>query len=1209
MERLTSLAYAPVETRRLLRQRLPAALPGARYLSVPETEGVIDDADYLAFMLGLQIDFDNEVGTAKAAYDGAVAKPAGELTFEEVTGEGWVRIVWGRVSADMEVAKRAKDDARPGLAALMAQRHGRRYVVSDNVRSRPNVAALVEASERAGRLPADIGCLTPSWVAARLWEGRDHAAPSVVALRKWADLWTAMRQPDVVPARDWRQSDAKVFRAAALDVLEFGAGLPDWDQARERVVRETTIISGMSRAEAEARLPLVPPTLVDRVAWFDHPLLERSLTEVHLGSADVAGLLRALLRDVEDAELSPVPNRLAEVLVPIVAQRPDLMFGLVHRARNHSLLLVDLLFLPETSALACLFVAQSEPVLGAWERGLVARDARLGKASAFADASAVLCHLLAKGSVPPEEVAALLEWLHSDPRGHDQAGVGSPSSLATALESDLARQQPDVLEGIVQAFLARLRTAKAGSSALTATLASIDVASAADALDAGSVVKAYLREIDDPPWTSSSRRMSRTAAATLARLAARLPPEEAQRFLHPIDVRQRLANAVDENPYIVADTIARALRMHVSILSRAIAGLNGAAPAELVAALASALRTGALTHREKGRVSIFSPRLEGAGMRGVDEKSLATDIGGALAALGPDDRKIVMAALVETDEPSILAELALVVPPELRKVLEGRANALTPETAGDIHSLPEAQARIDKLLTAGMPVAAEQFMEAEVVLKTFGTPPGREVARLQARLRLALLKEDWVGIASIEAPGDLSPPDAQRAAATIAFHRAVAELRKPNGDVAAAAATFGRLAAKRPDVLTYAVNHVAARVDMLMRGDSFAVLTGSELDVGRAILSEAERLANRVQDKRDADILTCNRAVLELATGRPDTALASLATVTAEGLGERRAAFSALALHRSGRIAEAKATLAAAKNGFGAASLVEAVERHLKTGAGFMSAAPTSLDEDSSMRVRLAMADFLRMDPDLQARALGGDLGSLEALIIGHVRDAGASVVGMTPVLRTITETAKEDDVTAFVQHLLTARVAHLGWHVSDQSRGGVTAKGNLGERDLVICKGASTLAVVEAVVIDRPAHTAWSTDELTSHFQKLLAYSTCKLFFHLTYSRIANPGALLKVLDERMRTHGPAGFQFERADKIPFTDSRPIGRIARYRGEFGEVSVVFLILDLGQHIQKGAAVAAEKSQARRPRATTGETEPKKSKAKTTESRTGIPDA
>jgi hypothetical protein len=82
---------------------------------------------------------------------------------------------------------------------------------------------------------------------------------------------------------------------------------------------------------------------------------------------------------------------------------------------------------------------------------------------------------------------------------------------------------------------------------------------------------------------------------------------------------------------------------------------------------------------------------------------------------------------------------------------------------------------------------------------------------------------------------------------------------------------------------------------------------------------------------------------------------------------------------------------------------------------------------------------------------------------------------------------AIEDDLTAFIQYLLAARVESLGWSVGDQSKGGFSAKGNTGERDLTW--GSSVLALIEAVICDRPLTQDVMKADLESHFQKLLGY------------------------------------------------------------------------------------------------------------------------
>jgi hypothetical protein len=96
--------------------------------------------------------------------------------------------------------------------------------------------------------------------------------------------------------------------------------------------------------------------------------------------------------------------------------------------------------------------------------------------------------------------------------------------------------------------------------------------------------------------------------------------------------------------------------------------------------------------------------------------------------------------------------------------------------------------------------------------------------------------------------------------------------------------------------------------------------------------------------------------------------------------------------------------------------------------------------------------------------------------------------------------------------------------------------------------------------------------DNLTSHFQKLLGYSSCSLFFHLTYAYLENPASILDYLRQTAERDAPEGFRYQGREDIPHIDSRPFGFIAGYQGPSGPVKIVFLVLDLLQHAQREAA-------------------------------------
>jgi hypothetical protein len=156
---------------------------------------------------------------------------------------------------------------------------------------------------------------------------------------------------------------------------------------------------------------------------------------------------------------------------------------------------------------------------------------------------------------------------------------------------------------------------------------------------------------------------------------------------------------------------------------------------------------------------------------------------------------------------------------------------------------------------------------------------------------------------------------------------------------------------------------------------------------------------------------------------------------------------------------------------------------------------------------------------------------------------------------------------------------------VTDQPAGGFTASGNAGRRDITIVRDSAVLAVLEAVVCDRPATHAWTQGELTSHFQKLLGYATCRMFFHVTYSYVTEPSAVIAELKKAAQSQAPTGFQYQGVVDIPLTDTRPTGFIASYKSDMGEKKVAFLLMEMQQQAQRDAAALAGASNPRNKKA------------------------
>ena len=75
-----------------------------------------------------------------------------------------------------------------------------------------------------------------------------------------------------------------------------------------------------------------------------------------------------------------------------------------------------------------------------------------------------------------------------------------------------------------------------------------------------------------------------------------------------------------------------------------------------------------------------------------------------------------------------------------------------------------------------------------------------------------------------------------------------------------------------------------------------------------------------------------------------------------------------------------------------------------------------------------------------------------------------------------------------------------------------------------------------------------------------------------------------MRFLETVSESAQPPGFIFKGREEIRQTDSRPPGFVARYETDSGEVKVIFLVLNLGQHRQREAAKVAEATKTRKAR-------------------------
>jgi len=920
MNRFSSLNYAPEETRAIFRKRFARYLLSHHYESFrTDQKNAIDDEQLLYLLLNLSIETGSDVEKAKAAYLEAYHADLGEPSFDELTTDGWIRVVWGRIFISSEIARSIPAKSMAAFNSLLAKRFDEKYLLTSEAKGNQKLAgiiAAIDSRDNYSRLVPDIlSCQSPEWVAARLWDRTFDKSPDIVnTLRNWVDWRRMLMYPSFQPGRVWSETAVKAFRKAVLNLLETEPGIMKWNQMRSYCLKQMAIVRGQASSNFEEYIPPIPDTLVRRVLWLVDRGCESFTTTTMLFNecADIFGLVTLLLSDVEVEERGLLPRKIMSKLIRLSIDRPELLLTLVFRARDNSVLLADLLFCPEVSVVACLLIAQWQFPSGGWDRELIIRDDQAGKSIAFTDAASVMGHFLRQGEIPPEEVSALLDWLHSNALHCCIEDQGNSENMLAILRGELVNQSSETLHAMLAALTASMPKSGIGTSAFAAALDIIEIGNLIDEIDPAPIISAYIQSVTSDDYNLSAHRVSINGALLLFELSTRMP-DQGQGFLFPFDIKRRIreGNTANENPYTVEGNIARSLRIHTRILCRAVSSFKKSVPKKLLRALFALVRSGASTHKEKGRVAAFTADYETKPFQDRLDRPIAIDLSAALHTFKSDQTSRLLKAILAIDEPIVLAQLLAVAPYPTKEAIENRITELTPSEAGEISSLTEMQARIDVLLSAGAVDAAAQYIEAEKDFKTWGNVPGREMARLRAMLYLQFLKSDWDGIAGTELPASLSVIEKNTANDTIRYYKALAELKKPNGNLESAEYCFSQFQKRHPQVVAYASNLFATQLSRLLNGDLFVQLDAVQVVQARQLLENAEQMMSRTQgmSPADSDIFNANKALILLAMGQPEQADILLRPLLATRLQDNFAAYSAVALSRMGRTIEANAVL------------------------------------------------------------------------------------------------------------------------------------------------------------------------------------------------------------------------------------------------------------------------------------------------------------
>lgn len=1148
MNRIPELRYSLFAARSALRQRfsmLPTS-PVARH-HVPSEQGDLPrDSDVVQLLLDTTQTLHCDQATAIAEYQRIQAQsPNGLPDHVEAEARGWFRRIngkWVAAQALRDVYLRDGPPFAPELRDYVWWLSESQYHVSRqglHASAETLETALTTGTATSQRLP-DV--LSPDWIAARLWD-----TPQVHDLPLWTMRWKALECPSVIPKLAWSVDHADQFRALVLKALHRG-NLPGWDAID---------MSDALRSSGDIRQAFVDEIPADA--------LGRHLRQIHTPSAEalfepegLALLMGVLARELPQIEAGPVPSPTAQELVGLALRHPDLLATLVDCALEAPQVLADLVLCPPATALVCYLVATwglQHPTNP--NQRSAAADAV--QTAMLEDCLDVLRHHLLEETACPAEYARLLialqEW---------DAGNRQTAQMLPVVMEHLQSLSPSTQQAIRSELIAQ-GCADANAPAFAVVLKTLAIVGRdLPEADAATVAASYTAAVNAAAGANLSL-LDTTGAGALAKLALEhdaLRPS----ILNAVDVSAVLSNAG-------ADPVrwGLQLREHIGVLSRAVIGYPESVPEVLVAALAKAIQSGARDRPSRGQLDAFTFRIP-VRHRSA-ERRIEADLVDAVNRLeNPAQQAKLIGALVQVEDPVVLAALLPRVPPHHHDIILSRLKNLTPEEASRPALRTQLQERVQVFLDIGLTDVAERYQQDGQDRLRGNMTAATRVQDFGQQLQLQLLRSDLAAISTAKIPADLPRELQEEAQRTLDFFHALALLKQAPPDAAKAASIFRSLYEKQRNPV-YAINLLAARIAKLLAGNLFKILAGEEAAQGRNALAEVDRAipsASTLGDQTRA-VHVPNCATLLLATGLPREALRRLhdlapAETTAESM-----AFEAVTHSRLGDTPRALALLRLAKERFGSTDLLKGAEEHIEH-ARPVDVPPRLLTRsENATQVRAALHQFQALSPSEQAEIMLDRPAALETVVAETFREALAGFQRTLSFLGLPTNKFHEDDYNGILAELVEARLEGMfGWQAHEQSPGGFTGAGNAGRRDFVLRRRGVDITVFEALKSDQP-----NDARLEEHLHKLFAYSTTDLYFHITYSFRKNLSEMVNAI-AALAARPPLGTDYLNQTSLPALGARPAALRGAYRRAGTDVTVFFFVVDMLQVHQRQAVGAPQ---------------------------------
>lgn len=1189
----------PLKVRLELRQMFERWLPRSRHpRPIHGADDMVDERSLLDLCQHYRLEYPGGAEDVAATWDESEQRIAdGGPSFADLVSLGWVFFDGGRWIVQRAPLGTLSDSTYPSpntktfLTGL-----GKVRLVAKTDTPPPDVQVLAARILAENWLDRHIPIKDPDWLAGRLWErlcpkpqrraaaNGDSAMQAMTpivtetssrptsleaeagavdkAFLEWA-AWCAVLGSFARWDIAWSSLEMQHCREAAHRAIDRQNLWGAWDNdvSRYAEVLEKTFAIPQDRLRYGGAPKNAPPrTLVSRADWLKWPDVEHLMME-RLGSNTVGFAFGLLCSELEKTDIGPDITTSTAKVISFAADHPMALQQFLYKVDAVPALLVDMLLHQQAACLAAKLVIEWRPESGRISDRNLSREAQT-KAFAVQDALSLLAYHLNMGKLDLEECASLVTWCYGDGVGGKRVAADSRKPIGRQLLGMVAGEGEELQSSVLQHLVNQAAFENNVPRACFAgVLDGLNCLPNALSTDASPIVVLYLKFARDYhlEWTDAYSLSAELAARLVVTAFAQGAPDR-DALLVPFDSARLLRNSPDDERSSLSSSIAQTLRGHIRLLARAAAGWpDGALPTELCDALQLLISRSVIEHAEKGRVGALTDRYGSRRFFAREEGSPALDLTAAWRRMDGSHQEAMLQALIQSDDPVLLAELCQHLPAAAKPSIQARLRHLKPGEASTPWTWPELQNRIASLLDAGeLGLAREYLDEAQSDLDR--APQHSRLGFFGLGLQLLMKEENWTALDGEVVPSKLDAATARQAQEQLDFFGATSQLLRPNGNLAGARDVLQRLAARPGAASTYKENAFAVVLQQLV-GPTLQPLTGANLVTGESLLAEINA-AVAVDEKLANNTLFANRGLLLLALQRPENALASIAMRRKETRSPALELIAVLAKSEMGLRGEATAILDAAILEFGPDDQFTALKNDLQAGDAMQSIASASVVIDPISSIRIALQQLTELPPSRVGDILGPTGGGLRGYLIRQVSRAVASLQQMAAMLRDRKNPADparlENDLNTAVREVLGASLEVVKWNVSDQSLGGVTPNGTPGERDAVIRVSGQEVAIYEALVC-----SGLNRSYTKEHFEKLISYGFCDIYFHVTYSYAEKLKPLFDYLGHMLEHEVPPGLTYLNSKILEPSDFETSGYVATYRADHREVAVAFLIVDL----------------------------------------------